>query len=317
MPVYTDCPAILSQWREFADESAEVEALDGVAAEVWRAFAGDRPAWEIDTCEAGPADGLVVVVEHAEESQFDRLHELARSGTDLPPLVAAMALHGENFHGQGQRPWRAEKGNLHLSVGCRTDVPAAGALAAISVLPTLAVMDAFDIAPEPAVRTGIRWLNDVFVRGRKLAGSIAASEIEGDRIQQVLFGIGVNVETVPAVPGDVFVPEATSLRAAFPEGDWTLGRATFALLRALTARVAQLTGDGMTDLVRDYTERSACVGREVKVWPKRTEDAAVVAPIAAGRMLAIDDSLAVRVAGASPLAEGRLAFLEDCEALGL
>lgn len=318
MRILCDCPEVLSQWREFSTSPARASTPAGDAAVVWRVLADDASAWELVAGGAGLPEGLGVFIGRSEVSQFDQLLELARQNPELPPTVASIALTGENFHGQGQRPWCAESGNLHLTVFRRVNLPTAGTLEAISILPTLAVMDAFDIAADPGERTGIRWLNDVFVRGRKLAGAIAASETEADRVLALLFGVGVNVEAVPAVPGDVFVPEATSLRTAYPDTGWLLGPATFALIRALDTRVNQLCSGGKEGLLNDYRAASACLGRKVKVWPKRTEDPAITPALACGRVDSISPALEVCLDGvADPIAEGRLAFEEDCEALGL
>ena len=318
MRILCDCPDILSQWRDLSGGTSRVVALSGGALAVWHDLVGEAPAWEFDSHAAGLPEGLGVIVERAEASQFDRLLESARSGTDLPGMVAALALSGENFHGQGMRPWKTECGNLHLTVFFSVDLPAEETLGVVSILPTLAVMDAYKIHAAPAERTGIRWLNDVFVKGRKLAGSIAATETEGDRVQGLLFGIGVNVEKVPVVPGDVFVPEASSLRSAFPEAGWSLGRATVRLLRSLETRMGMLRAGKAGLLLEEYAAGSACVGRRVRIWPKHTEDPAMTPSLGCGRVISIDTSLALRLEGISePLSEGRLAFVEDCRAQGL
>lgn len=309
MRILTDCPVVLSRWRELSDESTEVEALGRTELGLWGAVAGSKPAWELDDRVPCPAGGVVMVVEHSRESQFDIVHRLARSAVDIPTPFFAVALQGEKFHGQADRPWIADPGNLHLTARFKVDIPASGALAAISVLPTLAVTDAYAIQTSPQERTGIRWLNDVFVRGRKLAGSIAVSEVEGDRIRGLLFGIGVNVETVPSVPGNVFVPSAASLRSSYPEAGWSLGRAMFGLIGSLVRRVDEFQSGKAGQLVDVFAKRSACVGLGVRIWPKNADASAPGDPVCVGKLLSIGDDLAVRIEGrAEPVAEGRLAF---------
>jgi hypothetical protein len=276
MRVLSDCPTAISLWQEFRSATLRPADLNAVEAGVWHALAGRQSAIELVGGQSLPSDALMVVIGHSGQSQFDLLHELMRSGAALPSQIVALALTGEDFHGQGHRPWRAVAGNLHLTVYHRTSLPAADAVGAVSILPTLAVMDAFDIVARPAERTGIRWLNDVFLQGKKLAGSIAATATEGDRMEGVLFGVGINVEAVPDLSGDGFVPEVTGLAAADPEAGWTLGRAVFNLLPALFARIE-----------------------------------ALCPPLAQGRVLSITRSLAVCLEGCEPIPEGRLVFVDS------
>lgn len=318
MRFLTDSAAILSEWRVFADAGRHRIPMRSREERIWRALAGEDQPWEVFARDTGLPEELGIMVSYSAVSQFDAIHELLVEGADLPKCLVAVALEGENFHGQGGRPWVALAGNLHLTVFFQVDMDACDALGAIPVLPTLAVMDAFGIEADPSEKTGIRWVNDVFVHGRKLAGSIAVSEVEGDRLKGLLFGIGVNVGTIPEVPGNVFVPQATALNQVFPHAGWTVEHALFAMLRELGAWVERLGLGGADGLVREYARRSACIGREVKVWPKQTRDACREQPIACGELERIGPDLSLKLGGCEEVVmEGRLAFAEDCRRFGV
>jgi len=310
--ILADCPALLGEWTP---DSRDARTLDEPPP-LWKTFAGQRQAWSLE-CE-GTERALLLVVERAEQSQFDQLVELARSGAELPDSLACVAIEGENFHGQSSRPWTALRGNLHLSCYRRLGIPAAGLRAEISILPTLALVDACGIQASTSERTGIRWVNDLFVRGRKVAGTITSTQLQGDRVDGVVYGIGLNVEQGPAVEPSPWVPATTSLREAWPEGGWTVPEAAWRLLEALDRRLEELREGRGGRLIADYVGASACLGHRVRVWPRGVEDFSGAGALAAGRLLAIHEDLSLCVEGAPDrIPDGRLAFEEDCRELGL
>lgn len=318
MKILSDCPAILGDWNLGNREALCLENPEPWMASIWRALGGESSPWELMAVGDDLPDTLMIVIERASSSQFDQLVELARGAQELPETLICVALEGENFHGQSKRPWSAMRGNLHLSFFSKLDIPAADLQEEISILPTLALLDAFSIDPNPDEHTGIRWVNDLFIKGRKVAGTITASQLIGERIESVVYGIGVNVEVVPVVEPSPCVPAATSLCSALPEANWTVAKATMELARTLRHRVEELRGGIGEQLTDVYALRSACIGQQVRVWPRNVKDFAGTAPIAKGRLLHIANDLSLRIEGCTePIREGRLAFEEDCREIGL
>jgi BirA family transcriptional regulator, biotin operon repressor / biotin---[acetyl-CoA-carboxylase] ligase len=318
MRILTDCPVVLGEWRLCSREAVRMDAAEADASQIWRAFGGNGSPWIMEPDVDQQPDVVLLVVENSDQSQFDRLVELVRSEADLPETLVCMALEGENFHGQSERPWTAVRGNLHLSMYSKLDIPAADLQEEISILPTLSLLDAFGIRANADEHTGIRWLNDLFVKGRKVAGTIAASQIEGDRIEGVIYGIGVNVESVPDVNPSPCVPAAASLRSTMPEVGWTVGGAAIALINSLQKRLEELKGGIGEQLSGVYASYSACIGQDVRVWPKKVDDFAATEPLAVGKLLTIGGDLSLIVEGHSEaIRNGRLAFEADCRELGL
>lgn len=316
MRIITDCPVVLGEWNLGGPEAAPADELSPALRTVWDAVGSDREFWSLEP--SGPSEVCLMVVEKTDKSQFDQLVELTRKNFELPSRIACIALEGENFHGQSARPWTALRGNLHLSLYSRLEASAVDLQEEISILPTIALLDAFNLKGDAAEQTGIRWLNDLFIKGRKVAGTLAASQLDGDRFTSVVYGVGVNVESVPEVEPNPCVPEAASLRSTIPDAGWTVGKAAIALINALLRRIGELRdgiGKQFTDI---YAKHSACLGQGVRVWPKKVTDFGNTKPIARGVLRAIRPDLTLIVDGADePIGEGRLAFEEDCVELGL
>ncbi|MFT4691597.1 MAG: biotin-(acetyl-CoA carboxylase) ligase [Limisphaerales bacterium] len=317
MEVLTNCPVVLNGWNLFQQDAKTAE-LSSQMRPVWAAFAGETTPWSYQIDDDGLPNGKIVVVERSDISQFDQMVELAREGAELPECLVAVALEGENFHGQSARPWNALRGNLHLTAILKGGFNAADLQEEISIVPTLALMDALKVKADPAHHTGIRWLNDLFIKGRKVAGTLAASQLDGGVVESVTYGIGVNVDIVPDVPGDPFVPRAGSLKSTLPEAGWTVGKVLVELIRSLGQRVIELRSEVAEQLATVYVRQSACIGEDVRVWARKVSDCSSEAPIASGKLLAIHDDLSIRIEGhEQPITAGRLAFEADCRELGL
>lgn len=81
--------------------------------------------------------------------------------------------------------------------------------------PLLTLMAALAVSRGIALTTGlqptIRWPNDVYLRGRKVAGILAEMDVVGDIATRALVGVGVNVNfNIEELPPDVR-GEATTL----------------------------------------------------------------------------------------------------------
>jgi BirA family transcriptional regulator, biotin operon repressor / biotin---[acetyl-CoA-carboxylase] ligase len=137
-------------------------------------------------------------------STMDVARDRARSGAPHGTVVVAE----EMTAGRGTRgnAWAAPKGGLYLSIVLRD-------LADPHLL-TLAlgnaVCDALEVA---GVEPRLKWVNDVLVGGRKVAGILVEAESTGSKLDFIVAGIGMNVNgTVDAFPADVR-PLATTLES--------------------------------------------------------------------------------------------------------
>ncbi len=102
----------------------------------------------------------------------------------------------------------------------------------------------------------IKWPNDVFLEGRKIAGILAESDAEF-----VVLGIGVNVNQQQFPPD--LREKATSLRLA-SGGHFDRQKIASSILRRLDERSAQLD-ENFPQIVQAATSRSMILGRSVEV----------------------------------------------------
>jgi BirA family biotin operon repressor/biotin-[acetyl-CoA-carboxylase] ligase len=251
----------------------------------------------------------LVVVEEAPASQFDALRDLYGSGPAVSAPVACLALGGREFHGHRGRSWAAVPGNLHLSAAFSPGAPAGDLAPALTMLPAVAVVDAIRAATGDAVRPGIKWVNDILLDGRKIAGVLTATASQGDRLDLAVLGVGLNVAAAPDVSPTPFVPRIGCLRDV--EGGADLPVVFRALLDALGGRYRSLLSDGPEPVFRAYREASVVIGRRVRVFAEAAGDDPGP-PLAEGVVRDISPDLSLLLEGRpEPVAKGRLALSED------
>lgn len=125
------------------------------------------------------------------ESTNDEAARLAASGAAHGTVVTARSQRaGRGRHG---RAWYSpEHENLYYSCVLR---PACEPSAAppITLAAGLAVADA--VERTTGQKASLKWPNDILLRGRKLAGVLTESSTRGTRLEYVIVGIGVNLNT--------------------------------------------------------------------------------------------------------------------------
>lgn len=148
--------------------------------------------------------GCQLIVRDSVGSTSEDAKALAADGAaGLTVVWAQEQTAGRGRHG---RSWDSPRGNLYISILLRpncaiADAPQIGfAVGAAMARAIRAIADA-DIE--------LKWPNDLLLGGAKLSGILLESAARADgRLDWVVAGIGVNVDSQPDVPG------ATCLRAA-------------------------------------------------------------------------------------------------------
>ena len=163
--------------------------------------------------------------------------------------------------GQRTRSWWSGRGdNLALSVFLRPDCPAE--TAASLVLPiSLAVREA--LAQHSRLPLRIKWPNDIVLGGRKLAGILCESRLCGQRVDALVVGIGVNVNS-PALPADI----ATTASSLYIESGQKLDMTE--LIASIVQQLSNMlplwwAGDGRSKdtLLEQYTHYSDLIGKRM------------------------------------------------------
>ncbi|MBC7791158.1 MAG: biotin--[acetyl-CoA-carboxylase] ligase [Anaerolineae bacterium] len=178
-------------------------------------------------------------------STLDLAHELARSGAPAGTLVLADAQ--TEGRGRGGRAWTSEAGSgiwLTLLERCNR-----GSADLVSIRLGLLVAQAIDIYAGGTVL--LKWPNDLYVEGGKLAGILVESRWRGDQIEWMAIGMGINLRAPAGVPG------ARGLRPGTSRID--VLRAIVPAMRAAAAAAGPLSEEEMRNLeTRDMARGRRC-----------------------------------------------------------
>jgi BirA family biotin operon repressor/biotin-[acetyl-CoA-carboxylase] ligase len=114
-------------------------------------------------------------------------------------------------HGRSGRSWISPRGNLYFSLLLRPELPPQETMQLTFVAALAAAEAIFQTIPAGTAVT-CKWPNDVLVSGKKVAGILLESSLDGGgRVDSLVIGIGVNIASHPPVQ-QVHYP-ATSLWA--------------------------------------------------------------------------------------------------------
>ncbi len=186
------------------------------------------------------------------ESTNDEAVAWLQSGAEHGAVVVA----DEQTAGRGRmgRTWHTPPG-VALAVSVILKVNPAF-ITQINMAGTLAVCQMLDIAKLDNIAA--KWPNDVLVNGKKISGILPEATWEGDQLQGVVLGIGVNVRNTFSAD---LAQQATSIEA---ETQREQDRA--ALLTVLLFHLEQQLGRlGTAALCDDYKARLSMLGQPVAV----------------------------------------------------
>lgn len=203
--------------------------------------------------------GRPVVVAPLTASTNDDAKRAARDGA--PEGAAFVADAQSGGRGRFGRSWFSPLGeNLYASFVLRPSFDPRR-IPLVTLTAGLAVVDA--AAQRVAERrVGLKWSNDVYIDGRKVAGILSEAQVVDGRAAWVVVGIGINVRT-SAFPAEL-AARATSLAMAgansLDRGDLFVDLAT-----ALFRRIEMLREGKVPDLVAAFAARDELAGHAITV----------------------------------------------------
>jgi len=204
-------------------------------------------------------------------STLDVTHALGERGEQAGTLVLADA----QTAGRGRmgRSWRSDPGaGIWLTL---LERPAtAESLGVLALRLALAVAPALERFAGAA--TQLKWPNDVYVGGRKLAGVLVEARWRGPRLDWVAIGVGINVRPPAGFDAAGLAPTAQRVEVL---------AAVVPALRVAAHATGPLTDD---ELAR-YEQRDLALGRDVSepasgVVAGVRADGALLVDTAAGRI---------------------------------
>jgi BirA family biotin operon repressor/biotin-[acetyl-CoA-carboxylase] ligase len=180
----------------------------------------------------------------------------------------AGAPHGSLFVADEQTEGRGRRGNAWLaapgesllfSVLLRPRLELSQS-SALTLAIGLALRDA--IAPLVEAPVQIKWPNDLYVAGKKLAGVLVESQLQGEQLQAVVVGVGLNVATRD-FPAEI-AARATSLALL---GKAELERETLlqSLLNAIAMRLEVYERTGVAGILDELNAADALREKRVRV----------------------------------------------------
>jgi len=159
------------------------------------------------------------------------------------------------------RSFCSEQGGLYLSLLLRPNIDAADACL---ITPVAALAVAQAIEKITGIKASIKWVNDVFCRGKKVCGILTEASINPltAKVDFVVVGVGLNVYK----PADGFPTELREIAdALFEHNDQKQGfldKLTAEIVRLITKYSANLKSES---LLREYKSRCFVIGSDVNV----------------------------------------------------
>lgn len=210
-------------------------------------------------------------------STNDEAVKLAQAGgPDLSLVVADEQTAGR---GRFSRRWFTPQGTalaFSLVLFPHRTWEQSSAQSAGTILPRLTALGALAVCDVLKVRyqleAQIKWPNDVLVGRRKLAGVLAEAIWDGERLEAVVLGIGLNVASNSVPPPDELLFPATCLEDCWMAPIDELKR--LALLRAILERIlywrVRISG---VEFIQAWQANLAFLNEWVWIIPVQTEDA--------------------------------------------
>jgi BirA family biotin operon repressor/biotin-[acetyl-CoA-carboxylase] ligase len=195
------------------------------------------------------------------DSTNRRAHDQGRKGASEGTVVLA------DFQSQGKgrlgRFWESPAGlNLYASIILRPPIPPKDA-PQITLLAGVATANA--LARASGLDIGIKWPNDIFLHGKKVAGILSEMKADDTKTQFVILGVGVNVNWERGGIPPHLRETATSLRA---EGGKEIPRTLIAeeIFEELEKGYASFLREGFSPRLREEWNRLSWInGKRVTV----------------------------------------------------
>ncbi|MDT4762362.1 biotin--[acetyl-CoA-carboxylase] ligase [Sphaerochaeta sp. PS] len=212
--------------------------------------------------------------------------QLASDGCTSPTLVLASSQSG----GRGRlgRQFASPKGGIYLSLVLH---PTSSFQEASLITSAAAVSAASAIEQVCSIKCGIKWVNDLFLDGKKVGGILTEGvmDVERGRFSSVVVGIGINFATPQQAYPPALRPIVKSLYEGpdrIPEG---IDASTLvATLVRLLIGYSNALGERL--FLEEYRRRSIVLGKEIVILQQKKERRAKALSIDENAHLVVVDS---------------------------
>ncbi len=146
-----------------------------------------------------PHDFSLTVLDETDSTNDEAARQLAAG---RPTPFAIVARSQTNARGRLGRPWHAPaNGNLYVSFAFRPQLEPAR-MTPFTLWMGLNLCEL--IANATPLKPGLKWPNDLLFDGRKAGGLLTEARVDADQIRDLVFGLGLNLNSLAADwPGDL------------------------------------------------------------------------------------------------------------------
>ncbi len=196
-------------------------------------------------------------IEHLDTctSTQDEARERARDGAPSGSVVIAKSMQAGR--GQHDRSWHAPEGGWYASIVLR-DV-------ADPQLLTMALGNAVaDIIEIAGATPELKWVNDVWIGGKKVAGILVEAESTGEQLDFLVAGIGINLNGSVGDWPDELRASATTLEAEIG-ADTCIEDTEEFFLEAIEGWLEKVAQGRTSEILDAFRRRDALRGATVEV----------------------------------------------------
>ncbi|MBR1750534.1 MAG: biotin--[Ruminococcus sp.] len=220
---------------------------------------------------------IIADVRQTVTSTNDVLKALAAEGA--PEGTAVIASQQTAGKGRLGRKFYSPPGSgVYISLLLRPKMSAEDSLF-ITTSAAVAVCHAIETVSGGTVRPKIKWVNDIYIGGKKVCGILTEASVsfESGQLDHAVLGIGINITTPDGDFPDDIKGKASSIFGSTHQKN-IRNRLTAEVLKELYKQFGRHTG---ADYLDEYRQRSMLTGRDITVIKPDGERAA--------KALGIDD----------------------------
>jgi BirA family biotin operon repressor/biotin-[acetyl-CoA-carboxylase] ligase len=184
-------------------------------------------------------------------STQDIARELAGQGA----LEGTAVIAGEQQSGRGRmgRSWLSPAGGLATSIILRPP------LASVHLLPAITSVAVFRTLAKLGIKSGIKWPNDVLIKGKKVCGILIENGLEAGELSYSIVGIGINVNFDTAIYPEI-ADIATSLSVQLGH-ELAVGEVALHLYRELEDIYTRIGEPAY--IIKEWSRHLATIGQRV------------------------------------------------------
>lgn len=154
------------------------------------------------------------------------------------------------------RSWDSQKGTgIWHSILLKPDIT-------ISDLPKITLVAGLAVCRAIGLDAKIKWPNDVVIGNKKVCGILTEMSAETDRINYVVCGVGINVNT-DSFPAEIS-EKATSLRIEYGR-EFERNALIARFLNEFEKLYKSFLKNGLSEILDEYKKNCVTLGREVRV----------------------------------------------------